>query len=56
MQTNKHSQKLSFSGLLICLLATTLLLAACTKEGNTIYLPTPGERQPATTGATGDNR
>ncbi len=43
------SQKRCFTGLLACLLATVFLLAACTKEGNTIYLPTPGERQPATT-------
>ena len=48
MQTNKHSQKLSFSGLLTCLLATTLLLAACTKEGDTIYKPNPDEEKPST--------
>ena len=31
------------------LLATMLALVACTKEGDTIYKPTPGEEQPATT-------
>ena len=33
----------------IGLLAVSLLLACCTKEGDTIYQPTPGEEQPATT-------
>ena len=49
---NKYLRKLCFSGRLTCLLATVFLLAACTKEGKTIYEPTPGERQPATTQAT----
>jgi len=31
------------------LLAVSLLLACCTKEGDIIYQPTPGEEQPATT-------
>ena len=31
------------------LLATMLALVACTKDGNTIYQPLPGEAQPATT-------
>ena len=26
-----------------------MLLTCCTKEGDTIYKPTPGEKQPATT-------
>ena len=31
------------------ILAVSLLLTGCTKEGETIYRPTPGEEQPATT-------
>ena len=30
------------------MLATILALAACTKEGNTVYLPNPDEEQPST--------
>lgn len=33
----------------IWILVVSLLLTCCTKEGNTIYLPTPSEEQPATT-------
>ena len=42
------TQKLCLTGLLTCLLAATLLCVACTKEGDTIYLPNPDEEQPST--------
>ena len=41
-------RKRCFSGLPTCLLAVILLLVACTKEGNTVYLPNPDEEQPST--------
>ena len=34
---------------LSCLLFACILLTGCTKEGDTIYQPTPGEEQPVTT-------
>ena len=42
-------RKRCFSGLPTCLLSVILLLVACTKEGNTVYLPNPDEEQPAST-------
>ena len=41
-------RKRCFSGLPTCLLSVILLLVACTKEGDTIYLPNPDEEQPST--------
>ena len=41
-------RKRCFSGLPTCLLAVTLLLVACTKEGNTIYQTNPEEEKPST--------
>ena len=43
-----NTKKLCLTGLLTCLLAATLLCVACTKEGDTIYLPNPDEEQPST--------
>lgn len=43
-----NTKKLCLTGLLSCLLTVTFLCVACTKEGDTIYLPNPDEAQPST--------
>ena len=43
-----NTKKLCLTGLLSCLLTVTFLCVACTKEGDTIYLPNPDEKQPST--------
>ena len=43
-----NTKKLCLTGLLSCLLTVTFLCVACTKEGDTIYLPNPDEEQPST--------
>jgi basic membrane protein A len=43
-----NTKKRCLTGLLSCLLTVTFLCVACTKEGDTIYLPNPDEKQPST--------